>query len=121
MPIAHAGFRGTLWLWLIGGLSAAALSIFAGVVQAKKPDAVNQPPKGFVALFNGNDLSGWRGLGHFDPRKLAAMTPEQREKKQAADNENLGKHWRVEDGQIRGVHGRRVRRFLISTPGRRRG
>ena len=28
----------------------------------------NKPPEGFVALFNGTDLSGWYGLGHFDPR-----------------------------------------------------
>src|SRR2546427_11527888 len=30
-------------------------------------------PKGFTVLFNGKDLSGWHGMPHFDPYKLAAM------------------------------------------------
>ena len=28
------------------------------------------PPKGFTALFNGKDLTGWRGMPHHDPYKL---------------------------------------------------
>ncbi|MEY4940317.1 MAG: hypothetical protein RIQ93_2052, partial [Verrucomicrobiota bacterium] len=32
-----------------------------------------QPPKGFIALFNGKDLKGWRGGQTFDHRKLLAM------------------------------------------------
>ena len=39
----------------------------------------NQPPNGYRALFNGKDLSGWRGMGHFDPYKLAAMSDEDRD------------------------------------------
>ena len=31
------------------------------------------PPAGFTALFNGKDLTGWHGMPHFDPYKLAAM------------------------------------------------
>ena len=34
--------------------------------------AENQPPAHFTALFNGNDLKGWRGGTTFDPAKLAA-------------------------------------------------
>ena len=60
----------------------------------------NQPPKGFTALFKGKDLSGWHGLGHFDPRKLQAMSDEGREKKRAADIANLKEHWSVENGEI---------------------
>ena len=37
-----------------------------------------QPPAGFKALFNGKDLTGWRGGTTFDHRKLLAMTPEKR-------------------------------------------
>ncbi len=61
---------------------------------------VNDPPNGFTALFNGEDLSGWYGLGHFDPRKLAAMDDEQRATKRSSDMEDVKQHWTVEDGEL---------------------
>jgi len=73
--------------------SASARSAFA-------EEAAPTPPDGFVALFNGKDLSGWHGLGHFDPRQLARMTPDERAKKLADDNADMQKHWRVENGEI---------------------
>ena len=30
-------------------------------------------PEGFVPLFNGQDLSGWQGRGHENPKKFAAL------------------------------------------------
>lgn len=60
----------------------------------------NQPPDGFKALFNGKDLSGWHGMGHFDPRKLWAMSEEDRDKKHEADMESVRAHWSVSDGAI---------------------
>lgn len=62
--------------------------------------ADNVPPEGFRALFNGKDFTGWYGLGHFDPNKLAAMTDEERASKRAADMEDLKQHWKVEDGEL---------------------
>ena len=66
----------------------------------------NAPPKGFTALFNGKDLSGWHGEETMDPRKWKQMSDEERTKKLAADNENMKMHWRadaagdlVNDGQ----------------------
>jgi len=59
-----------------------------------------QPPNGFTALFNGKDLTGWHGMGHFDPRKLWAMNDDERSKKRAADMEDYKKHWRVENGEL---------------------
>ena len=41
--------------------------------------AQTAPPAGFVALFNGKDLEGWRGGDTHDPRALAAMPVEKRE------------------------------------------
>jgi len=32
-----------------------------GAVHAGGPDKLNVPPKGFRALFNGKDLTGWKG------------------------------------------------------------
>jgi hypothetical protein len=59
-----------------------------------------QPPPGFVALFNGRDLTGWHGMGHFDPRQLWAMSPEARAQKRATDLEEFQRHWHVENNQL---------------------
>ena len=37
-----------------------------------------KPPAGFKAIFNGRDLQGWYGAKDFNPRKLAAMSAEER-------------------------------------------
>ena len=40
----------------------------------------NVPPEGFVALFNGKDFTGWKGLlaaPNDNPIKRAQLTPEQ--------------------------------------------
>lgn len=59
-----------------------------------------QVPKGFVALFNGKDLSGWRGGSTFDHRALLDMSPGQRLAKIARWNEELGNHWTVEEEEL---------------------
>ena len=48
----------------------------------------NEPPAGFTALFNGQDLSGWYGMASVSPVRVAAMTDEDRAKKKAADTED---------------------------------
>jgi len=60
----------------------------------------NQPPEGFVALFNGTDLTGWYGLGHFDPRQLRAMTDQERTAKREADMADAKAHWSVDNGEL---------------------
>ncbi len=60
----------------------------------------NKPPTGFTAIFNGNDLSGWHGMGHFDPRKLAKMSDDERAEKRSADLDDVAKHWTVENGEL---------------------
>ena len=60
----------------------------------------NVAPSGFRALFNGKDLSGWHGLGHFDPRKLESMTAAQRAAKRSQDMESVRAHWKVENSAI---------------------
>jgi len=74
------------------------LTSMAGTMWADEQQ--NVPPAGFTALFNGHDFSGWRGLGQNDPRELKALSSEERTEKQAKDNKDLAKHWRVEDGEI---------------------
>lgn len=62
-----------------------------------------QPPPGFTALFNGKDLTGWRGGDTFDHRALLALPEAERAAKIAAWTKSLtepgkdGKpHWRAE-------------------------
>ena len=86
---------------------------FASLVLSGSASAA-QPPAGFTALFNGKDVTGWRGGSTFDHRKLLAMTPEQRaeqiKKWTAADQKGgmmeastkiPGKaHWYVEGDEL---------------------
>lgn len=58
------------------------------------------PPKGFKALFNGKDLSGWHGMPHFDPYKLAAMKEDERKAQIEKWTEDSKKHWTVEAGVL---------------------
>jgi hypothetical protein len=88
---------------LVSNLSTVlSLAAFAwvGASPTTGHAAAATPPPGFTALFNGTDLTGWYGLGHFDPRKLWAMTPEQRAAKRTADRPDFDKHWRVENGEL---------------------
>jgi hypothetical protein len=60
----------------------------------------SQPPPGFVALFNEQDLSGWRGGDTFDHRKLLAMSPEKRAEQIAKWTETMRQHWKVEGDEL---------------------
>jgi len=65
--------------------------------------ALNQPPEGFVALFNGRDLTGWKGLlkGPYDnPDKRAALPPDELVKLQQEADESMRAHWSVVDGVL---------------------
>jgi len=79
-------------------LAACAAALIAGPRMARAEDQNNVPPKGFTALFNGKDLSGWHGMPHFDPRKLADMSEADRAKKLEEWTEDAKKHWSVQDG-----------------------
>jgi len=59
----------------------------------------NVPPEGFTALFNGTDLTGWKGLVA-DPKKRAAMSTEELEKAQQEADASMREHWSVVDGVL---------------------
>ena len=59
----------------------------------------NTPPKGYVQLFNGTDLAGWKGLVE-DPEKRAAMTPEELTERQKAADAEMNSTWSVQDGVL---------------------
>ncbi len=77
-------------------LPSAGGGATVGVPQGENP----APPPGFISLFNGKDLTGWYGMGHFDPRKLWAMSPEERATKREADMAEFKAHWHVENGEL---------------------
>jgi hypothetical protein len=58
------------------------------------------PPRGFVALFNGKDLSGWHGMPDFDPAKLAAMPEVDRKNLIEKWTADAQKHWTVQNGEL---------------------
>ncbi|MFO0948656.1 MAG: DUF1080 domain-containing protein [Planctomycetota bacterium] len=59
----------------------------------------NVPPEGFIALFNGKDLSGWKGLVG-DPKSRAQMSPEKLAEAQKKADESMRAHWKVVDGVL---------------------
>jgi hypothetical protein len=61
--------------------------------------ALNEPPEGFKTLFNGKDLSGWKGLVE-DPKARAKMTGDELAAKQLKADEDMRAHWKVEDGAL---------------------
>ena len=82
-------------------LSLALTLILA--IAAHSPAADNTPPEGFIALFNGKDLTNWKGLlkGPLDnPAKRAAASSEDLAKAQEEANEDMRAHWTVEDGVL---------------------
>ncbi len=77
---------------------AALLLSMASLIVAEEPK-LNQPPNGFKQLFNGKDLSGWKGLVA-NPKKRAEMSPEEMSSAQAKADESMRDHWQVEDGVL---------------------
>jgi len=61
--------------------------------------ADNTPPEGFVALFNGKDLTGWKGLVG-NPKSRAAMSPDELAAAQEKADAAMREHWKVVDGAL---------------------
>ncbi len=80
--------------WLLG-VVGCGIAYEAGFVRAED----NVPPPGFVALFNGQDLTGWKGLVG-NPKSRAQMSPEQLAQAQKKADENMRAHWKVENGVL---------------------
>lgn len=78
-------------------LAAVAAIVWGTCVGAQAAD--NTPPAGFVALFNGKDLAGWKGLVA-DPPKRAKMSPAELAEAQKKADERMRAHWRVENGAL---------------------
>ncbi len=90
----HRVLRPSLWSYFL--IPCTVLLAVASPVNAEEP----QPPQGFTALFNGKDLTGWHGMAHFDPYKLAAMPDAERQAQIAKWTEDAKRHWTVQNGEL---------------------
>jgi hypothetical protein len=77
-------------------LLGALILALTWVVSAQDARAT-RVPDGFTTLFNGKDLSGWRGRQpNYDPREEAALSKQEHAAKQAEWNAARDQHWRVD-------------------------
>src|SRR5688500_14046604 len=90
-------------------LAAAAVPCPAADEPTPQPSApavaanANHPPPGYVALFNGKDRAGWKGLMKApldNPAERAKLSPERLAEAQKEANENMRQHWSVKDGVL---------------------
>ncbi|MGA2619818.1 MAG: DUF1080 domain-containing protein [Thermoguttaceae bacterium] len=80
-------------------LTLAVVCGVALLAPAAAHPADNSPPPGFVALFNGKDLTGWKALVGSPPSR-AKMSPAQLAKAQAAADKRMREHWKVDCGVL---------------------
>jgi hypothetical protein len=83
----------------IAALIVATISALTSNTRA----ADNTPPDGFAALFNGKDLTNWKGLlkGPLDnPANRAKASKEELARAQIEADEDMRKHWKVDDGAL---------------------
>ena len=77
-----------------------ALTVFLTVAFTLRGRGAEPAAHGFVALFNGKDLTGWHGMPHFDPYKLEAMAEADRKAQIEKWTADAKKHWTVENGEL---------------------
>jgi Domain of Unknown Function (DUF1080) len=85
-------------LWLRASAVCVLASLCAPCAQAddKAGPKDNMPPPGFIALFNGKDLTNWQGLIALPTRMK--LSPEDLAKKQKEVDAKMVEHWTVKDG-----------------------
>ena len=76
-----------------------AVLLFLGLTVVSQA-ADNEPPAGFVTLFNGKDLSGWWGYDTKDPRKFQAMSAEEQQAAKQKSLEDINKHWSIQGADL---------------------
>ena len=92
----HVGFSLAMNRLTFRHFALTLAIVFATAATTRAAD----PPEGFRPLFNGTDLEGWHGMPHFDPRKLAEMSEEERTAKMAMWDEDMKAHWTIENGEL---------------------
>ena len=76
------------------GLMAATVLAGSALAQTRP---LNTPPAGYTALFNGVDLTGWRGLkGDYSPHIQATLAADELATMQTGWNAQRDIHWHVD-------------------------
>ncbi len=75
------------------------VAVVASIVALSSAQAVT-PPKGFAALYNGKDLSGWRGGDTFDHRRWLAMPEADRATREAEWTADMRAHWSADGAEL---------------------
>ncbi len=87
------------WAWVIlGGILTVVVTLPAVGDEDKAGSRDNVPPPGFIALFNGQDLTGWQGV--VDLKQRAQLNPEQLAAKQKEANARVLPHWKAKNGLL---------------------
>jgi hypothetical protein len=73
---------------------------FLGVLCAVSALAASLPPSGFTPLYNGRDLSGWRGGDTYDHRKWLGLPEAERAKLDAEWTADMRRHWRAAGDEL---------------------
>ena len=84
-------------------LAFVLVSLAYAATSTGAEQTLNKPPKGFVALFNGKDLTGWKGLlkGPYDnPSKRATLSPDRLKQLQKEADDDMRANWKVADGAL---------------------
>jgi hypothetical protein len=76
------------------------LTLLVAAVLVAAASAAVSPPDGFTALYNGRDLSGWRGGDTFDHRAWLALSDAERAAREATWNADLHAHWRADGDEL---------------------
>ncbi len=83
----------------LGAIAGGLVLAFTVLVAPAAAQELNVPPKGFVALFNGKDLTGWKGLV-LNPRTRPTLTAEEWPERQKKADIRMNKHWHAVDGML---------------------
>jgi hypothetical protein len=70
--------------------------LFAAVALTAAPT----PPEGFTSLYNGKDLTGWRGGDTSDHRAYLALAPEKRAERDKTWTADMLAHWKAEGDEL---------------------
>ena len=84
---------------LLSTLLLLTVLVCLGLTTSAEAKQLNKPPKGFVALFNGKDLTGWKGLVG-SPKSRREMSKEELAKAQVKADEDMRANWKVVDGAL---------------------
>ena len=84
--------------WFNRAVAMVAVSVIG--FAASQSVQAGKPPKGFTALFNEKDLSGWWGLKTEDPAKWRALPADKLAAKKAASLKDIAQHWSVDGEEL---------------------